>query len=391
MSEGSDDELGVPLPPIPPGGLLLHVGVHKSGTTSLQETLRRSSRVLSEVEVLYQGPTLANWGRIRSKVSDEEASEPSFRKFLGRVHAHQGRVVVSSEFLCAATPDQAGAWIRRLGNDRPVRVMVTIRSLADLLPSTWQETVKGPTKTYGGKPYEEWLANVLVKKGRNRQAFWTRNNYPGILERWGKAVGPENLIFVLTDKSQPERPLRVTEWLLDIPSNSLLLADRTNQSISYEEAELFRQIKLAAPEGLTTPQILGVRKEMRSAMHGSELQGHAIPVPKWAADEIRPIGARFAKELASSPATIVGDASVIAEPTVPVRESGSPPEQVPMTLAVAAVMGALRDIVPTSGMAEEASKEPSAPWRSRFRRVWGLAGGVERNARSKSNGPRPRS
>lgn len=389
MSEGSYDKLEAPLPPIPPDGLLLHIGVHKSGTTSLQETLRRSSRVLSEAEVLYQGPTLANWGRISSRVSDEDLSQPKFREFLGRVDAHQGRVVVSSEFLCAATSDEADAWIGRLGQDRPVRVMVTIRSLADLLPSTWQETVKGPTKKYGGRPYEEWLESVLLAEGRQRQAFWKRNNYPRILKRWGHAVGQENLIFVVADKSRPERALRVTERLLDIPSDSLLLAPPANQSISYEEAELFRQIKLGAPEGLTTPQILGIRKEMRSTMKHSELRGNPIPVPTWAAAEIRPVGSRFARELTASPAIVVGDASLIAEPTVPIRESGSPPEQVPMTLAVAAVMGALRDVVPTSEMAEEASKGPSAPWRSRFRRVWGLAGRAEKNARSRSNEPRP--
>lgn len=129
---------------IPEDGILLHVGVHKSGTTSLQEALRRRKRKLSDNSVIYQGPVLAGWGRLSADFDPQPSDDDAGNALLRRISEHPGRVIISSEFLCTATFEQAAHWLQLLPTGRPVTVMVTVRSLADLLPSSWQETVKGP-------------------------------------------------------------------------------------------------------------------------------------------------------------------------------------------------------------------------------------------------------
>ena len=51
--------------PIPDDGLLLHIGVFKTGTTALQETLRYSTETLSANGVLYRGPASWKWSPLR--------------------------------------------------------------------------------------------------------------------------------------------------------------------------------------------------------------------------------------------------------------------------------------------------------------------------------------
>jgi len=329
---------------IPEDGILLHVGVHKSGTTSLQEALRRRKRKLSDNSVIYQGPVLAGWGRLSADFDPQPSDDDAGNALLRRISEHPGRVIISSEFLCTATFEQAAHWLQLLPTGRPVTVMVTVRSLADLLPSSWQETVKGPTTRYGGKTFETWLREVFADSGHARNAFWKRNNYPRILKRWGRAAGQSNVIFVVADKSDKERLHRVTERLLALPDGLLPQMPRSNQSISYQEAELFRRVKLSAGEGYSTPEILAVRKGMRAATRQQDLSGDRIPVPQWAADEVGPIAEEFARALLASQASIVGRIEDIALPGTPPAAHDEPPESVDLRLAAAAALGALREL-----------------------------------------------
>lgn len=351
-------EIDVELPAIPEDGLLLHIGVHKSGTTSLQDALRRSREILSDAHVFYQGPHVKGWGVIRP----ESAMKDNGRTELDEsVPSFQGRVVVSTEFLCTASKEQAAAWVARLGADRPVRVMVTIRSLADLLPSTWQQKTRA-RNSVGVASYEKWLQAVLTDTEMETNQFWRRNNYPRILRNWGRVVGEENITFVVAEKTRHDRILRVTERLLDLPVGSLSFGPPVghNRSMSYPQAELLRQVTLKTAGSMSVEQQREVRKGIRTEWRRSGVDEDVapIPVPDWAADAMRHIGVSFAGVLEESPATVVGDIDTIAEPTVPIGDAGGHQEQISIPAAVAAVVGAIKCAAPERAQPIESSHRP---------------------------------
>ena len=95
---------------------------------------------------------------------------------------HPGRVLISSESF-ALTPDESAAqMVADLGPER-VHVVFTMRPVAALLSSSWQQYLKsGWTTTYG-----QWLDQIVaeLEPGARRSGFWLRNDYP---RSW--AAGP---------------------------------------------------------------------------------------------------------------------------------------------------------------------------------------------------------
>lgn len=338
MIEPDGSTLPENLPPIPSDGLLLHIGVFKTGTTALQETLRRSPELLEAANVLYRGPHSWRWKPLR-KILGRDG--PMGRKLDESVQSHEGRVFFSAESLCVASDEHARDIVTRLGTGRPARILITVRSLADMLPSTWQQFLKRGVD----EPYEEWLRTVLSDTEQDTSIFWKRNNFPNLLRRWGEIVGEENITFVVSDKRQPERILRVTERLLKIEPNTLEFhaAGKSNRSLTFPEAELLRQINENTADLLDDQEYRNlVRLGVFRAMYAQDdPTGGQIPIPAWALEECVEIGARQAEALRASPATIVGDIGEIARSTTKGSGTITPPGQIPIGQAAAAVTGAL--------------------------------------------------
>jgi hypothetical protein len=324
--------------PIPDNGLLLHIGVFKTGTTALQETMRRSRKTLNHADVLFRGPRSWKWKSLRRALT---RNATMWVKLTQSVHAHDGRAFVSAESLCVSSEKEAKTAVAGLGRGRPVHILITVRSLADMLPSTWQQFLKRGRTV----PYEDWLQSVLSETNAESSAFWERNNFPGLLKRWGDLVGEENITIVVSDRQQPDRILRVTEQLLDLTPESLKFhaASKTNRSLSYAEAELLRQVNAQATDLLSEHEYSRlVRLGVFPALHRrAGPHGDRIPLPGWAADAVAEIGTKQAEILRASSATIVGDIDAIARSSVEVRETIDPPELVPMDVASAAVAGSL--------------------------------------------------
>lgn len=326
------------IPAIPADGLLLHIGVFKTGTTALQETLRHSPEVLSGADVLYRGPSTWKFAPLRSLAQSDSAQ---WRDLVQDVAEHAGRVIVSSENLCGSSDGEAAAIVRQLSGERPVRILITIRSLAELLPSTWQQFLKRGMS----QPYEDWLKNVVADAASGSDPFWRRNDFAGQVRRWGGLVGPGNVTLVVSDKRKPDRLLRITEQFLALPEGSLQFhpAGKTNQSLSHAEAELLRRVNEATFESLGEAEYHRlVRLGVFPGMHRSQQSKAApIPLPDWAADEMERIGHDQAAALAASGAEVIGDLAALAQrPPDVAREQGAP-DTISMDAAAAAVIGAL--------------------------------------------------
>jgi hypothetical protein len=227
-----------------PGTRLLHIGPHKTGTTAIQGALHLARERLAAEGVVYPGrgrqplwPILAVTGQ--PALLGGPRPEISYWDSLVRDVRAAGdqRVVLSSEFFAEADDATARRVIADLGGAR-VHVVVTLRSLARILPSQWQQYLQNGFHFR----YLEWLEGILSEPPQTpTPGFWRRHRHDALITRWAAENGPENLTVIVLDESDRLMLLRVFESMLGLPADFLVLEERAvNRSLTAEEAELVR-------------------------------------------------------------------------------------------------------------------------------------------------------
>lgn len=180
----------------------LHVGAPKSGTTFLQNALwanreeldlagfrcpgeRQREMFIAAIDV--RG-TARRWGMRPEEV------DGTWRRLAEEAKRYAGTSIMSHELLAPADTDQATAALRWLdGVD--VRLVFTARDLGRQVVSEWQERVKnGSTASF-----EEFQARVRrrLERGDRGGGFWSFQDLPGVLDRWGATLPPANIHVVV--------------------------------------------------------------------------------------------------------------------------------------------------------------------------------------------------
>lgn len=198
--------------------------------------------------ILYPGPDINHVPEFLAPLDFpaprymEEEGPQRWRSLCDSVALHDGTVLLSSEIVCSASIEQGRSLVRELGVGE-TRVILTIRSLHSLLPSTWQEYVKaGDTLEY-----EEWLDVVFAGPPvYDTHQFWIANNLGDVVERWTAIVGADNLTVVVLDPHDNGRIFRDFESILGFDRGFLIPPppDLANRSMTVEESELIRRINL---------------------------------------------------------------------------------------------------------------------------------------------------
>ena len=235
---------------VPAGGVLLHIGPHKTGTTALQSALSGRRAVLAHHGVHYAGATEAPHGAVRARLgtaggwNDEvpPGSRRMWRRLCEQTAERQGTVVLSSEALCHALPRQIPGVCSEIAGDRPVRVLITVRPLARVVPSSWQEYLKSGWTT----SYEDFLAAVVAGRdheGSPTPTFWIRQDHARHARRWARVVGADNVLVVVVDPARPEQLIGTVEEALGLPGGLLPRSGlATNRSLTAAECEFVRRI-----------------------------------------------------------------------------------------------------------------------------------------------------
>ena len=349
---------------LPERAVLLHVGPHKTGTTSVQYAFHLARPALAEHGVRYAGSRrhsveAAQAVRgVRPKVSHRHGVR-QWRELVDESRtAADARVVISSEWLSEATPEAIGAIVEDLGADR-VHVVVTLRPLASILPSQWQQYVQGGVTL----AYDEWLDAVLRHPElRITTSFWQRHLHDQLVGRWAEVVGSDRVTVIVADDHDPGFVLRAFETLLGLPEQTLLLhEDRSNRSLTWPEIEVIRQINAALDEAGVDSSLrqglvlFGAAPAIRERV---PLPGEPrIETPGWAVDEAIRIGTEIADGIAATGVRVVGDLARLA--TAPARRhtAGDPPPDAWPEIAAQAVRGVLS----RSGVLPDAAASDAAP------------------------------
>jgi hypothetical protein len=376
-------------PLLPPAARLLHIGFPKTGTTSLQSALEVARDRLPALGVVYPGTgryhkeaSIAALG-VKPRIGEPIPGERHWTDLVREVQrAGDRRVIVSSEWFCEADDAAARRVVEGLGGDQ-VHVVVTMRPLPKILPSSWQQYVQNGLR----RSYEGWLKGMLLDAPYDRPTptFWRRHRHDEVVKRWAGIVGADRVTVLVVDENDPSFLLRQFERLVGLPEGTLQLQKRTNASLSRPQAELVRSLnkafrELEWPDGLYQSVVrIGVaeyliRETPRAA------SGPPIVTPQWALERAAEIGGAAAREIAATGVRVVGDLDALGRVPEPRTAEDWDGQCVSLEVAAMATTSAI-EAARKYGRAEGEQDAVAAVRARAVRRLWRVAGRARRRIR----------
>lgn len=312
----------------------MHIGPHKTGTTALQHCLAAARPALARQGVIYPGADAQH--RLGAlAVTSSRGMSGSRRAVLrdwDRLVADVGavssnRVVVSAEVFDEADDAVVRKVVNELGGER-VQVVMTLRPLAKILPSAWQQMIKNRLRL----TYPEWLEIVLDAGSDHEvaQKFWGRHRHEELLDRWMSAVGPDRMAVVVVSDSDRTALPRAFEELLGVNQGTLQATEvRDNRGLTAAEIELVRQLNIAFRRRNWSPDLyhrivhLGCVLPMQTRTPAPEEP--RIETPPDVVARANEIAATAAADIRASGVRVVGDLGTLSSvvPTPSTTPPGS--------------------------------------------------------------------
>jgi hypothetical protein len=342
---------------------LLHVGPHKTGTTTVQSAFHRNRDALAERGVLYLGHRLQPTQAAKAVAGAyppgprREAGAAEWQVLMDEARTTRCRqVVLSSEFFCLADDAAARRIAADYGDGGDVRVVVTLRSLAKVLPSQWQQFVQ----TGSVRSLHEYAEEVLADAGPDStHAFWRRHRHDRLVLRWAEVVGADQVTVIVSDSTDPAQLPREFARLVGVDEGVLVPATSThNRSLTWEEAEGIRQFNRSfralgeqrAAEGLPSQELPSnqrLRAWGRVKSRPADPGQHRIELPESTHDRVQEIAREMVARIQASGVEVVGPVEQLAERP---RSSGwAPAEGLAVPPHVARVAERLRQAGSLSG------------------------------------------
>ncbi len=366
---------------LPAGVRLLHIGPHKTGTTTVQAAFHQNREQLISLGVHYAGqrahPMTAAIGASTNRrlpSNSAKAGREAWENLLSEIRSNDGRaVVLSSEFFCEANAQRAEAIVEDLGADR-VHVVITLRPLVNIVGSQWQQYIQNRAVM----SYADWLEGVLLdESSRMTPTFWQRHRHDRLVQRWADIVGPNNLTVIILDEHDHGMLLRSFERLLGLEADTLVVENvAANRSLTLAEVELLRTFnRHYLAEGLSFADYTELIR-FGAARHLQERRPApgeaALATPAWAVDRALEIGAEMAQAIEESGVNLIGSTSALAAPTRLPRAGVNPPvDCVSSAVAASFLAGVAIELGTVRGMpaGEQRTEGPvEAAVRERHRR-----------------------
>ena len=309
--------------------LLIHVGGPKTGTTSIQTALAENRHSLRECGFLYPGAfasvieerkinqqfLLYPLGRIPGFQNFVSSDRLLWQQLVDEVNQSAGVVILSSEALLSAPIDVLNE-IADAFETLQIEILITARSIHELVISHWQELVKA-----GGTISLGQYTNEIARGPKNTTDaslnFWIIADYVTTIQRWSTRLDMKNIIVQCVDVTQPDTTLRNFEQIAEIPSGLLGLFSRNsdNRSLTYSEAEFIRSCNEMLLQGAVSNHLYStidsvVRKNILSQM--PHCDDAPIELPTSFYESIATFVNTEVQLIVDSGARIKGDISLLA-------------------------------------------------------------------------------
>ena len=176
--------------------VFFHIGLPKTGTTYLQSILWANREQLAAGGMLLPGLDRRDhlWAscvvRGDPKVGRRHPrAETAWERLVSDVAAWPGDAVISHEFFCSASAEQAAAAVSELA-PAEVHLVITARDTLGLFVSSWQEAIKNKETVTLDDYCAETSENPVVVWN------WRALDLGLVLQRWGSVV-PAQHVHVL--------------------------------------------------------------------------------------------------------------------------------------------------------------------------------------------------
>jgi hypothetical protein len=322
---------------LPEGTRLVHIGPHKTGTTSLQSAFHANRAAASAQGVHYAGRSSQSVAAVTALTGRPQVmygtNPPPIKLWHDLVNeiqrAREPRVVLSSEFLCEASPQAISTIVNELDPAR-VHIAVTLRPLSRILASQWQQFVQAGAWIR----YDDWLVAMFDRKTEGQApVFWRRHRHDELIDRWAAVAGVSNVTVVAVDDRDHAMVLRVFESLTGLRPGTLETPlDRTNRSLTLAEVDVIRVFNQQALDVEVDRPLLA--KLMRYGASGYIKQREPDPsearieTPQWALDRATEVAREMVARIAASGVRVVGDLEAMAVAPPPATATGATPEPV---------------------------------------------------------------
>ena len=337
--------------------LIIHPGFHKSGTTALQESFALNRALLREKGILYPhigtkahhriawALTQRPWGW--SKRGGERTPEKRWNRMADRINgAAEETVILSSEFFSEID----GEKIRKIRSDikgRDIQILFTLRPLAKLLPSSYQQYLK-----YGiTVEYEDWLHAILDNPGESKVSptFWKRHSHGKVVAKWVDIFGKSNVTLLIVNEAQPTFLFDEINGLLDLPKGTINAAPSgSNRSLTVEEISLLLEINRQFPKERVWDEYevfirAGYIRQLTDNVPPAPDKARLL-TPQWAIDKANELGREIQEELSNLGVKIIGDIESLGNSVVPIGSS-TYTDSIDIKTVAAAMMGFDRETI----------------------------------------------
>lgn len=225
--------------------LVVHIGPHKTGTSSLQSLLHDNRDRLIQNSVRYVGTRVNHHigalAFLRRKGLD--GSIPALRhwnQIVKEIHASKANVwVISSEHFSYAEPSQIVRLADQFSSFQ-LRVLISARPLDAVLPSLWSHLAQ--VRELPDK--RRWLEQVLACRN-DSDYIWKSQRYDVLIERWRSVDATQAPTVIVPTKHHIDFA-RLVEKACSFPLGTLRPANQiVNQRLSDGETEFSRHFESA--------------------------------------------------------------------------------------------------------------------------------------------------
>ena len=306
-----------PLPWLRPGGILLHIGARKTGSTALQAAFAARRAQLRELGLLYPGK--GNSQNRACKRFWRKASIEPWNSLVSDVAQRSDRAIISSENLEKANPGGVAQIAADLGAEN-VQIVFTLRPLVSLIPSQWQNTVR-----FGARePYRKWLERILRKAEAEDSQSWLRHD--ATVHRWMDAFGPDNTMVVALSPRSIDIAASF-EAMIGLPDGFLPKVTK-NRSLSADGSEFLRLRNIAVHKsGMDSSRFPWSPSELEVAVdqrNPSPAESRLV-LPESAVARVQELQEVVSNRILASGVQIRGDlVEFVTTPPTGATESGSP-------------------------------------------------------------------
>jgi hypothetical protein len=229
--------------------VFLHIGLPKTGTTYLQQVVWSNRDRLRKAGLFVPGFGHREhlWAALdlqeRPRLARRHPDAPgAWQRLVDEGSAQSGDVLITHEFLCGASAEQASRAIASF-HDAEVHLVVTARDAASVVSAGWQESVKN-----GGTVD---LDAVMAGRAAGGPEFSMRTwDLAGVLERWTPDLPGERVHVLVMPAADQARDLHwrhFAEVLGLDPDAYAAPEDAVNPALGIVQIETLRMVNQHLP------------------------------------------------------------------------------------------------------------------------------------------------